>query len=121
MNEQPAAYIGNLFAILFVAMILFYTVQGYNNPKSQCNITDNFTIGYIYDIPVQEKQIIAPKLKKVKQVQKTPLNPIYNDCIEALVALGMKKTQAKQKAKEVFENNQINDIQHFITLALQKI
>lgn len=39
---------------------------------------------------------------------------LYNDCISSLVALGYKKTEAKNKTKQVFDKHTINSIQDFI-------
>jgi hypothetical protein len=39
---------------------------------------------------------------------------LYNDCISSLVSLGYKKTEAKSKTKQAFDNHNINSIQEFI-------
>jgi hypothetical protein len=41
---------------------------------------------------------------------------LYNDCISSLIALGYKKTEAKQKTKQAFDNHKITNIQEFIKL-----
>lgn len=46
---------------------------------------------------------------------------LYNDCIEALVALGMKKTYSRQIAQEIFQQYQINTIQEFIMTSMKVI
>jgi hypothetical protein len=41
---------------------------------------------------------------------------LYNDCISSLVALGYKKTEAKNKTKQVFDKHSVSSIQDFIKL-----
>lgn len=52
----------------------------------------------------------TPQPKPVRDEQ------MYNDCISSLVALGYKKTEAKQKTKQAFDNHKVTSIQEFIKL-----
>lgn len=128
MNEQPALWIGNLFAFIFVAMVIFNTIKAYRDPNSVNKFNDAFTIGYIYDRPscrtfnhmVNVKSVSKPTVKpKTVKSAKPQLTQLQIDCIDALVALGMKKTQAKQKANEVFQNHSFDNIQDFLSIALK--
>lgn len=124
MNEQPAVWIGNLFAFIFVVMVIFNTIKAYNDPTVTNKLSDNFTIGYIYDSPsiTEHNHVVNVKAIKTKTVKppKPQLTQLQIDCIDSLVALGMKKTQAKQKANEIFQNHSFNNIQEFLNLALSK-
>ena len=71
MNEQPALWIGNLFAFIFVAMVIFNTIKAYRDPNSVNKFNDAFTVGYIYDRPscrtfnhmVNVKSVSKPTVK----------------------------------------------------------
>jgi hypothetical protein len=142
MNPQPDPIVGEFFAFLFVAGIMFYTYKSYLEGKS-INIAklDNFVIGYIEETPVQTQiiekhyqthkeikpvKIIEKKTEKVRIEKVVETKPsfesqqLYVDCIDALVALGMKKGEAKRKAKFVFSNMdpQPSTIQDFLRIAL---
>jgi hypothetical protein len=52
----------------------------------------------------------TPQPKPVRDEQ------LYNDCINSLLALGYKKTEAKQKTKQAFDNHKVTSIQEFIKL-----
>ncbi len=133
MNEQPALWIGNLFAFIFVAMVIFNTIKAYHDPSVTNKLNDAFTIGYIYDRPsfrtynrmVNVKpvkdSIKATVVKPTKSTKTTKpqLTQLQIDCIDALVALGMKKTQAKQRANEVFQHYSFDSIQEFLSIAFK--
>jgi hypothetical protein len=84
---------------------------------------------------VSTERVTKPVEKKVKKakvpttqtpITTTPPPPLpekpkrdeqlYNDCISSLVALGYKKTEAKNKTKQVFDNHNVSSIQDFIKL-----
>ena len=121
MNKQPEVWIGNLFAFIFVVMVIFNTIKAYRNPNSVNKFNDAFTIGYIYDRPLVNVKSVSKPIVKPKTVQsaKPQLTQLQIDCIDALVALGMKKTQAKQKANEVFQHHSFDSVQEFLSIALK--
>ena len=57
-----------------------------------------------------------PKVKKPK-VEKPKKHPLFDDCCSALKSLGYKATQAKQIAKQAFDDNDITSIEQFIRIA----
>jgi hypothetical protein len=130
MNEQPAVWVGNLFAFVFILMIICFAIKGYNDPKNKIRLSDSFTIGYSYDVPLnktsycQVKSNVSQATKKTKTnnntTSKTKVDQLQLDCIDALVALGMKKNQAKHRYNDVSQNYTFNNIQEFLTLALSK-
>lgn len=111
--------------IAFVATnsILVYMVYCFlNPPKDSIKFSDKFEIGYI-DEPTQS-QVNKPKPKpkpKAKQVKvdvsvKEEVNPIFNDCRDVLVSLGVPKRKAKAEVEVIFERNpNIKTVQEFIT------
>lgn len=139
MNPQPDPMIGNIMAFIVIAVVTFYTYKAYLSGKSiDLNKLDNFVIGYIEAEPktsVVEKhfQTINNPVKVVKEktevvrVEKVidtkpnfESQQLYVDCIDALYALGMKKNEAKRKAKFVFStmNPAPATIQEFLVIAL---
>lgn len=128
MNPQPSEHIGVLFAIIFVCMVIYHTIKAIQDCKT-ISIDDNFIIGYIESDPINihvdqfpTSRVIKAKTKKIL-VEKTSFESqqLYADCIDALVALGMKKKQAKEKAKYLFSTmkTQPKSIQEFLQLALK--
>jgi hypothetical protein len=116
MNAQPSEYVGNLFALCFLIVFVFYSRKVYLSGYTlDINSLDNFTIGYIEDSPVVYVDKKDPKVDFESQ-------QFYLDCIEALYALGMKKSEAKKKAKQIFSsvNTKPSSIQEFLMIALKQ-
>lgn len=115
MNPQPSESLGQLVAILFVLLVIYHAVKAYyNNPPIHLN--DLYTIGYIEEsknVPIVN--VISDTKPNFESQQ------IYIDCIDALHALGMKKIEAKRKAKQVFSSmsNPPSSIQEFLMIALR--
>ena len=67
---------------------------------------------YIYK---QIKNNKADKKKDIPEPQKEKVsNPLYPECIECLVSLGMKRSEAKLKVKIMFEANDYQSIESFL-------
>jgi len=141
MNPQPDPMIGNIFAFIFIIAVIIYSYKAYLDCQTfDC---DKFVIGYIEDYkyiekpkPIRSKAITQNKKpqKKTKPViveveattstTTTTLPPsppkrdeqLYNDCINSLIALGYKKTEAKNQTKHVFDRHNVTSIQDFIKL-----
>ena len=139
MNPQPDPIVGNFVALIIIVLVAFYTYKAYLTGKSiDLNKLDNFIIGYIEAEPttrVVEKhfQTINNPVKVVKE--KTEIvrvetvidtkpsfesQQLYVDCIDALYALGMKKNEAKKKAKFIFSTMKPAPatIQEFLIIAM---
>lgn len=119
MNPQPEPVIGNIFATIFTLMILYYFFKEVFSNKEPIHINDFFTIGYIEDsnnVTVNVKNKIIKDVKNNFESQQ-----LYLDCIDALHALGMKKTEAKKKAKEIFASstNPPKTVQDFLVIAMR--
>lgn len=115
MNPQPEPYIGNLFAALFGCLVIYYTVKAFYQENS---INDLFVIGYVAesDKTINNFHITSIETKTDPQQQQ-----LHNDCVEALRALGMKKSEATKKTKQVFQNNPtLKTVQEFLLIALKK-
>lgn len=111
MNQQPEPYVGTIVSILLFILFVYHFIKSYNSCSQDIRLNDLFTIGYIEDKPIQ---IVNVKNNLVN-------NQLYNDCIDALHALGMKKSEAKRKAKFIFDN--VNpapeNVQDFLMIALK--
>jgi hypothetical protein len=121
MNPQPDPIVGDIIAALVILIVVIYTIKAVLENKT-LQLNDNFVIGYIESDPIIINQIHEHKSKKVI-VNKKPSfesQQLYLDCIDALVALGMKKREARNKAKFVFStmNPQPQSIQEFLVIAL---
>lgn len=121
MNPQPDPIVGHIVAAFIVLMTLVYTIKAFLENKT-LQFNDNFVIGYIESDPIIVNEIHEHKTKKVIVNSKPSFESqqLYLDCIDALVALGMKKREARNKAKFVFStmNPQPQSIQEFLVIAL---
>lgn len=107
MNEQLHPIYGGLVALAMVVTFLYYFLQAMESGDGQCSL-DNFTIGYI----VENNPNVVHATVKFEE------DNFFNDCKDALVAIGYKKSKAKSVAKKIFTNSQPTDIQSFLKEAL---
>lgn len=124
MNPQPPEYVGSVFAWVIIGMLAYYTIKAYNSGKIiDIKDLDLVHIGYIEsDNPVQNVYNITNTTNNTK-VSKTlsfESQQLYVDCVDALVALGMKKTESKKRAKHIFSthNPPPSTVQEFLIIAL---
>lgn len=80
----------------------------------------------LLDRPVKniyiEKEIVKYKYISTKQKSKPKSiadkqdknMEIFNDCVLCLNSLGLKKTEAKERAKKLFEKKQYNSVEDFL-------
>lgn len=115
MNPQPPEYVGSIFAALFIIGTLFYALIAFLDDK-EIKINDNFILGYFEDQPHNTTVNVVTTQSSIKDFESTQL---YSDCIEALYALGMKKSEAKKRAKAVFSVAVPSSIQEFLMIALR--
>ena len=112
--------------------VLYFTFKAYHSSDSSNIPSDLFTIGYIEEstnVPVvnvkTEPQIkVEPVVKIIQNEQKKlppEANAIYTDCVDALRALGMKKTEAVKRTKDIFTDldNPPATVQGFLMIALR--
>lgn len=148
MNPQPDPYIGHFFATLFVLTVIFQTIKAIRDNKT-FSINDNFVIGYIEQnptiaLPISinnpehkiKKNLKPEKIKlDIKPKKATPSisninkdtcenidDRLHKDCIDALVALGMRKKEAKEKTKYIFSTVKPppSNVQAFLFIVFQK-
>lgn len=117
MNPQPPEHIGNIVALILLLGIAYFAFKEYRSCSTKSSsLSDLFTIGYLEDS--------QSTINIVNTVHTTKPNfestQLYNDCIEALHALGMKKSEAKKRAKKIFTISEPNSIQDFLMMALKK-
>lgn len=124
MNPQPPEYVGNIFATLFVAVTVFHAVKAYLEGKViNLKDFDTITLGYLESHPYNNIIVVdKPKTKNVNIKQEIESHQLYIDCIDTLVALGMKKMEAKKKTKHIFETAkpQPKTVQEFLNIALKR-
>jgi hypothetical protein len=117
MNPQPQPYVGDLFALLFGALICYYALKAFYKKNPEV-LSDMFVLGYIEDSASTVNNIHISSLNSKQDIESQQL---YNDCVEALRALGMKKSEATRVTKRVFSSNQIpQSVQEFLLIALKK-
>lgn len=118
MNPQPPLYVGQLFAVLFCCMFIFYFLKEFFNENATSKNMDLFTIGYIED---SNNVVVNLRNTTINQKLDFESQQLYIDCIDALCAIGMKKTEAKRKTKEIFStmSNPPTSIQEFLMIALR--
>lgn len=133
----------DIIAQIVVSGVLLYWCycfcRGYNDPEKYAfkKDPDFFELGYIErEDPVvvyveeprakkkpktKKPKVKKPKVKKPKvkkpKVEKPKKHPLFDDCCSALKSLGYKVAQAKQVAKQVFDDNDITSIEQFIRIA----
>lgn len=132
MNPQPDPIVGNITAIIFVLAIVFYAIKAISE-NNIIHISDKLIIGYVDADPITINEVhhhhktiktVQTKTKTKKVVITKPdfeSQQLYADCIDALVALGMKKREAQNKASIIFSttNPQPKTIQEFLMIALK--
>ncbi len=66
-------------------------------------------------VELKARQVHAPNSKN-KPKNQSDVNPILQDCTDALIALGVPKRKAKAEAQNIFQKNpNIKTVQEFIT------
>lgn len=139
-NAETTTTLAQYVAAGCFVWVAYNLVYGMKNPQkcSPIGIPDKIPLGYIDDnhIPVTmsveedelqslEREVKIAKLReqlaKLKANQthastKSGVNPIFNDCVDALVGLGTPARKAKAEAQAIFdENPSIKTVQDFIT------
>ena len=107
---QPPRWVGGLGALCFVLFVASCIMHGLANPKPRKRSLDLFEIGYILE-PENPSTVVAPVKTK---------HHMYDDGVAVLVSLGYKKTESKQMAQKVFDNNNVQTIQEFVVLVNKK-
>jgi Holliday junction resolvasome RuvABC DNA-binding subunit len=123
MNPQPPTHVGQIFAAIFGCMFLFYFIKEFFNQNNKTNSADLFTLGYIEEA---NNITVNVKNKTIKQIKQTKPSfesqQLYVDCIDALYSVGVKKSEAKKIAKQIFSSsdNPPKSVQDFLMIALRK-
>ncbi len=119
MNPQPSQEIAQVFATIAFLIGAFYAFMAYNNVMSGSMSAPNydlFTLGAIEDSP---NQVVVVETAKTNSFESQQL---YIDCIDTLVAIGYKKTEAKKRAKAIFSKHKPTptNVQEFLNIVMQK-
>lgn len=119
MNPQPDPYIGNIFAFLFICLVTYHTIKVFYQQGSEIN--DLFIVGYVEESSTSNKTINNVHITNIEEKPSEKNIQLQTDCVEALRALGMKKTEASKRMKQVFQTNpSIQTVQEFLLIALRK-
>lgn len=124
MNPQPEPYVGNVFALVFACICLYYFIKAYNSPTSTKPDLDLFTLGFI-ESNKSARTTDVTNIRVINKITKQKPNfevtQLYNDCVDALHSIGFKKNQAKKMTKDIFTspNGPPENIQTFLELALK--
>lgn len=125
MNPQPDPIIGNLVATLVLGALVYYTYKAYKfGPVIDIKNFDMVTMGYVEADPR-----ITQITKKVKVVKANTIEEsvkdtqLYNDCVDALYSLGVKKSEAKRKALLILNTEKPTpaSVQEFLLIAFKYI
>ena len=113
MNPQPNQFIGHIFAAMVIVSVLYHFLKAFNDPSKHIHIKDMdlLTVGYVENSPVY---VINNKKNSFASTQ------LFKDCVDALGALGMRKTEAKNIATRIFNEGTPTDVQEFLIKALRK-
>ena len=130
MNPQPDPYQGTIVLVIFLSIFFYYYFKAYKNPPvnqtsdKNDDTWDYFAHGdvYYYDdglqmIPAIDKPVAK---QKPKQKPKIDSHPLYNDCKDALVALGYNKTQYKKVTNSIFLSSPPESVQGFLGQVFKK-
>lgn len=104
------------FTILFCLMVVFYAVKSYK----EGNVIDLRNIDMIHMGYIEPNDIVVNVQQQNSKKETLQSQQLFLDCISALHTLGMKKSQAKKKAQEIFAIHSPSTVQEFLVLALQK-
>ena len=107
MNEQMPLFFGQLGALCLVLLYIYFFFQSYEKSESTGLPWDTFIVAQTVDS--------QPKLQKEKE----PINPLYSECIEALVSIGFKKKEAISMANGVFNNHTPNSLTDAISISMR--
>ena len=107
---QPPKWVGALAALGFMVFVASCIINGLANPKPRKRSLDLFEIGYILE-PEKPTTATTPVQSK---------HHLYDDGVAVLVSLGYKKTESKQMAQNVFDNNNVQTLQEFVVLVNKK-
>lgn len=115
-NPETIAFFAKLVGAIIGTFWFLCFMNGVTDTKVQpLKFPERFDIGYIDD-PQQQAFAAATveevKIKKVKEVKKKEEKPINrhqdglsNDCVDALVGLGVKRAEAQRVTKRTLANN----------------
>lgn len=123
MNPQPDPMVGNLIATVVIFAIGFYAYKAYKyGPAIDIKNLDMITVGYVESDPrIIKKNIKVVKKNTIEESIKD--TQLYNDCVDALHSLGLKKSEAKRKTILIFNTVKPSpaSVQEFLLIAFKYI
>lgn len=121
MNPQPPQEIATLVSVVVICMIAYYAIKAHLETVSGSQLHkvnhDLFAIGQIEEPSPPVVIVNAPSTTKSKINFESM--QLYQDCIDTLVAIGYKKTEAKKRAKSVFTKHIPKSVQEFLNIILK--
>lgn len=113
MNPQPPESVGNIIAGIVIIALIISSIYKYYTIEAIIP-SDLITIGYIEKDNTVLNNYISCE-------HRTMLNPkLALDCIDALVAVGHKKSTAKKIVTSFFQTNTVNSVEEFLQQVFKK-
>lgn len=130
-NIGDSIVMATVISFVFIFYVLICLIYGYNNPSKCKPLSDNYQIGYISsnqktnnDITYLQSEIreLNNEIKNLKRKKKKKKfnHPMLQDCIDALIALGSNKADAKNQVEQFLKNNNVDSIEEFIVKFFKK-
>ena len=119
VNPQPSPEIGQICATIAFIIGGLYAFIAYKNIMSGSMPVPNYdlvNLGIIEDGPTPVVVIDKPETNAFESQQ------LYLDCIDTLVAIGYKKSEAKKRAKAIFSKHKPapTSVQEFLSIIMKK-
>lgn len=129
MTGQPPESLGQIGAIIMALFFIYCIFR--TPPKRTISLDDRswdmIPLGTITENRIKTNVRSVPKVPKVPKTEKAvktvkvaPNTRLFDSCVEALVVLGCRRSEAKTKAINVFANEKVVDEQDFLIKAFKK-
>jgi hypothetical protein len=117
MNPQPSQDIVNIFATVAIILGAFYAYVAYGDIMSGIIQPPNYDLFQLGTIEENTQVVVMQDKSNSFESQQ-----LYLDCIDTLIAVGYKKSEAKKRAKAIFSkhNPQPASVQEFLNIVMKK-
>jgi len=138
MNPQPDALVGNVLALIVIAVAVLCFLDGWHRPHlykpKKISNWDLFKLGELFDeeddhyynpsptnimraIDESKKPSARPAARKpVRRPAPAPKHPLTDDAVDVLCSLGHKKRESKRFVPEFLEKHNPSTLEEFLKL-----